>query len=195
MRRNFYLPWHRSTQRQGDKRQRTPRVFASRHRSRLNRVTRTVAEWFAQSTSEWPKTLPQGIQGAANRGPAKAQRSGFGGERRSSGTTELLPRKAKRRMWSLRRRGTPFSPIFRRATKDMATGGRRNSREVGENAKSKISPPKGVGKVARQVKTYSERYRPLRTPVNQRGGGCVVNANDSDKKTPADGSISRRFIS
>ena len=53
-----------------------------------------------------------------DRGPAKAQRSGFGGERRSSGTTELLPRKAKRRMWSLRRRGTPFSPIFRRATKD-----------------------------------------------------------------------------
>ena len=78
------------------------------------------------------KALPQGIQGAANRGPAKAQRSGFGGERRSSGTTELLPRKAKRRMWSLRRRGTPFSPIFRRATKDGATGGRWFSREVGK---------------------------------------------------------------
>ena len=56
-----------------------------------------------------PKHYPQGIQGAANRGPAKAQRSGFGGERRSSGTTELLPRKAKRRMWSLRRRGGPKS--------------------------------------------------------------------------------------
>ena len=96
----------------------------ARH-ARLNRVTRTIARRFAQSTSEWPKTLPLGIQGAANRGPAKAQRSGFGGERRSSGTTELLPRKAKRRMWSLRRRGTPFSPIFRRATKDRATGGRQ----------------------------------------------------------------------
>ena len=41
--------------------------------------------------------------------PAKAQQSGFGGERRSSGTTELLPLKAKRRMWSLRRRDGPKS--------------------------------------------------------------------------------------
>ena len=37
----------------------------ARH-ARLNRVTRTVAKWFAQSTSEWPKTLPQGIQGDRN---------------------------------------------------------------------------------------------------------------------------------
>ena len=66
----------------------------------------------------------ESVEAVQNGGPAKAQRSGFGGERRSSGTTELLPRKAKRRMWSLRRRGTPFSPIFRRATKDGATGGR-----------------------------------------------------------------------
>ena len=44
-----------------------------------------------------------------NGGPAKAQRSGVGGERRSSGTTELLPLKAKRRMWSLRRRDGPKS--------------------------------------------------------------------------------------
>ena len=44
----------RSMQRQGDKRQR---------RSRRNRVTRTVAKWFAQSTSEWPKTLPRGSNG------------------------------------------------------------------------------------------------------------------------------------
>ena len=39
--------------------------------------------------------------------------------------TELLPLKAKRRIWSLRRRGTPFSSIFRRATKDGAPGGRK----------------------------------------------------------------------
>ena len=156
MRRNFYLPWHRSTQRQGDKRQRTPRVFASRHRSRLNRVTRTVAEWFAQSTSEWPKTLPQGIQGAANRGPAKAQRSGFGGERRSSGTTELLPRKAKRRMWSLRRRGTPFSPIFRRATKDRAPGGPTEKKIPVKTQNKTIAPPKGVGFVERFVKSVDD---------------------------------------
>ena len=34
----------------------------ARH-ARLNRVTRTVAERFAQSTSEWPKTLPRGFKG------------------------------------------------------------------------------------------------------------------------------------
>ena len=34
----------------------------ARH-ARLNRVTRTVAKWFAQSTSEWPKTLPRGSNG------------------------------------------------------------------------------------------------------------------------------------
>ena len=80
----------------------------ARH-ARLNRVTRTVAKWFAQSTSGILQNITPGIQGAANRGPAKAQRSGFGGERRSNGTTELLPRKAKRRMWSLRRRDGPKS--------------------------------------------------------------------------------------
>ena len=119
-----------------------------------------------------PKHYPGDPTGAANRGPAKAQRSGFGGERRSSGTTELLPRKAKRRMWSLRRRGTPFSPIFRRATKDGATGGRQLPSAAGKNAKqkdhaprrayrkenarkhvnSKIKPPKPLGLAPRQEK-------------------------------------------
>ena len=108
----------RSTQRQGDKRQR---------RSRRNRVTRTVARRFAQSTSEWPKTLPRG----------------------SNGGRSLL--------------GTPFSPIFRRATKDGVPEGptekrmpvkRKNARlrprrayrkeNAGKNVKSKIKPPKGV---------------------------------------------------
>ena len=102
-----------------------------------------------------PKHYSGDPTGAANRGPAKAQRSGFGGERRSSGTTELLPRKAKRRMWSLRRRGAPFSPIFLQTKKDIATGGRWFSSAAGENVKSKISSPKGVGKAARQVKTQN----------------------------------------
>ena len=61
------------------------RQGGARH-ARLNRVTRTVAKWFAQSTSEWPKTLPRGFKG---------------------------PQPL----------GTPFSPIFRRATKDGAAGG------------------------------------------------------------------------
>ena len=117
----------------------------ARH-ARLNRVKCTVARpkevplgenGSHKARQNGPKHYPRGIQGAANRGPAKAQRSGFGGERRSSGTTELLPRKAKRRMWSLRRRGTPFSPIFRRATKDGATGGRRMPNAASKKVKSK----------------------------------------------------------
>ena len=99
--------------------------------------------------------------------PAEAQRSGFGGERRSSVATELFGHSRKRRMRSLRRRNrvkrtvakwfaqstsewpktllrgfkgpqpldTPFSPIFRRATKDGATGGRQLPSAAGKNAK------------------------------------------------------------
>ena len=52
-----------------------------------------------------------------------------------SGTTELLPRKAKRRMRSLRRRGTPFSPIFLQTKKDGATGGRQLPSAAGKNVK------------------------------------------------------------
>ena len=118
------------------------RQGGARH-ARLNRVKCTVAKWFAQSTSGFLQNItPRGFKGAVNRGPAKAQRSGFGGERRSSGTTELLPRKAKRRMWSLRRRGTPFSPIFRRATKDGATGGRQLPNAAGKLAKQKKPRPR-----------------------------------------------------
>ena len=118
----------RSTPRQGDKRQR---------RSRLNRVARTVARPkevpLGEGGSHKARPVschhyPQGIQGAANRGPAKAQRSGFGGERRSSGTTELLPRKAKRRMWSLRRRDASFSTIFLQTKKDRVPEGRSEKR-------------------------------------------------------------------
>ena len=57
---------HRSTQRQGNKRQRTPRVFASRHRSRLNRVKRTVARRYNQSTSGFLSRMnPGGLKGVA----------------------------------------------------------------------------------------------------------------------------------
>ena len=100
-----------------------------------------------------PKHYPRGFKGAANRGPANAQRRGFGGERRSNGMTELLPLKAKRRIWSLRRRGTPFSSIFRRAAKDGVPEGRWSSKAVGKNVKSKISPPEVASKAERQVKS------------------------------------------
>ncbi len=112
----------------------------ARH-ARLNRVKCTVARRFAQSTSEWPKTLPRGSNGGRSYGaPAEAQRSGFGGERRSSGTTELLPLKAKRRMWSLRRRGVSFSTIFLQTKKDGAPGGRWKSSAVGKHVKPLIPP-------------------------------------------------------
>ncbi len=42
--------------------------------------------------------------------------------------------------------GTPFSPIFRRATKDGATGGRRFSSAAGKKKKRKITPPEGLPK-------------------------------------------------
>ena len=38
---------------------------------------------------------------------------------------------------------TPFSPIFRRATKDGATGGRRFRREVGKKRATKDGVPEG----------------------------------------------------
>ena len=56
LRKSCCLSEHRSTQRQGDKRQR---------RSRRNRVTRTIAKWFAQSTSGILQNIAPGIQGAA----------------------------------------------------------------------------------------------------------------------------------
>ena len=84
-------PSGRSTQRQGDKRQR---------RSRLNRVKCTVAKRQAQSTSEWPKTLPRGFKG-----PQPLD--------------------------------TPFSPIFRRASKDGVPEGRWKSRAAGKKRTAK----------------------------------------------------------
>ena len=56
----------------------------------------------------WSSTI-ESVEAVQKGGPAKAQRSGFGGERRSNGMTELLPLKAKRRIWSLRRRDGPKS--------------------------------------------------------------------------------------
>ena len=40
--------------------------------------------------------------------------------------------------------GVSFSSIFLHEKKDGVPEGRRNSREVGKNVKSKIKPPKGV---------------------------------------------------
>ena len=40
--------------------------------------------------------------------------------------------------------GTPFSPIFRRATKDGAVGDRRLPNAAGKNVQRKISFPKTV---------------------------------------------------
>ena len=125
----------RSTQRQGDKRSAAADLIAS------NAPLRNGSH---KARQNGPKHYPGDSRGPPIGAPAKAQRSGFGGERRSSGTTELLPRKAKRRMWSLRRRGTPFSPIFRRATKDGATGGRQLPSAAGKKEKQKSMAPGGL---------------------------------------------------
>ena len=58
--------------------------------------------------------------------------------------------------------GTPFSSIFRRAAKDGVPEGCWKSRAVGKNVQRKMESPKGVGKVERLVKTYSERWSPRR---------------------------------
>ena len=42
--------------------------------------------------------------------------------------------------------GTPFSPIFRRATKDWATGGRWSSTAASKNVQRKMGPPEGLPK-------------------------------------------------
>ena len=137
-------PSGRSTQRQGDKRSAAADLIASHAPLRGGRHTARPAS---------SKTLPRGFKGPPIGAPPKPNVSGFGGERRSSGTTELLPRKAKRRMWSLRRRGTPFSPIFRRATKDGAPGGPAENTMRVKTKNKKAWPPEGVGIVERLVKT------------------------------------------
>ena len=58
-----------------------------------------------------------------------------------------------------------------------------------------MESPEGVGIVERLVKNVQRKMESAETVGKQRGGGCVVSTNDRGKKTPADGSISRRFIS
>ena len=93
-----------------------------------------------------PKHYSRGFKGPPIGAPPKPNVSGFGGERRSSGTTELLPRKAKRRMWSLRRRGTPFSPIFRRATKDGVPEGPTEKRMPVKRKNARLRPRRAYRK-------------------------------------------------
>ena len=143
-RKSFNLSRHRSTQRQGDKRSAPQGYLLRGTAADLIASNAPLRRGRHTARQNPPKHYPRGFKGAANRGPAKAQRSGFGGERRSSGTTELLPRKAKRRMWSLRRRGASFSSIFRRAAKDGVPEGRSSRREVVKNVKPIIPAPTAI---------------------------------------------------
>ena len=137
LRKRFNRPWHRSTQRRGDKR-RAPQGYLLRGtEADLIASHAPLRSGRHKARQVYTKLLTPGdSRGPPTGAPPKPNASGFGGERRSNGMTELLPLKAKRRIWSLRRRGTPFSSIFRRATKDGATGGRRLPNAANKNAKS-----------------------------------------------------------
>ena len=146
----------RSTQRQGDKRSAPQGYLLRGTAADLIASHAPLRNGSHKARQNGPKHYPRGFKGPPTGAPPKPNVSGFGGERRSSGTTELLPRKAKRRMWSLRRRGTPFSPIFRRATKDRAPGGPTEKKIPVKTQNKTIAPPKGVGFVERFVKSVDD---------------------------------------
>ena len=114
------------------------RQGGARH-ARLNRVTRTVAKWFAQSTSEWPKTLLRGSNGG---------RSPLG---LSFFHIFLQTKKdmATGGRWSSRAVGK------KRAAKDGVPEGRWSRRAPGKNVKRKTQPPEGVGLAPRLVNTQN----------------------------------------
>ena len=131
----------RGTQRQGDKRSAAADLIASHAPLRARRKSPWGKHVGTKHVRHPVNMRPGNPTGTANRGPAEAQQSGFGGERRSSEMTELLPLKAKRRIWSLRRRGTPFSSIFRRATKDGVPEGRWMTQMYEKSAATFVTAP------------------------------------------------------
>ena len=130
LRRNFYLPWHphpkgtsygdAEASPSGRSTQSAWKQCGARH-ARLNRVKCTVAKWFAQSTSEWPKTLLRGSNGG--RSPLGLSFSPIFLQTKKDGATG----------------GRWFSREVdkKRATKDGAVGDRWFSRKVGKKRTAK----------------------------------------------------------
>ena len=79
------------TQRQGDKRSAAADLIASNAPLRARRKSPWGKHVGTKHVRFTVNINSRGFKGAANSGPAKAQRSGFGGERRSNGMTDLCP--------------------------------------------------------------------------------------------------------
>ena len=101
MRKCFYLPWQR-TPRALPAAMLEPRLRGAARRAHGSSAEHAMRDLIASDAPlrtkhvRMAQNITPGIQGAANRGPAKTQRSGFGGERRSPprgfppGTVERL---------------------------------------------------------------------------------------------------------
>ena len=133
----------------------------ARH-ARLNRVTRTVAERFAQSTSVWPKTLPRGSNGG--RSPLGLSFSTIFLQTKKDGATGGH--------WFSRAVGK------KRAKKDMvprskcpwgAPGGPTEKRMPVKTRNKTITPPEVASRRARLVKRKNARLRPRRSLAMQSG--------------------------
>ena len=115
----------------------------ARH-ARLNRVTRTVARRFAQSTSESSKTLPRGSNGG--RSPlARLSPLSFAVQRKMEppevvGFVERLVKNVQRKISP-----PEVAGLVERLVK---------------NVQRKISPPEVASKVERQVKTVKSKISP-----------------------------------
>ena len=119
MRKSLNHSGHRSTQSAW-------KQCGARH-ARLNRVKCTVAERNAQSTSEWPKTLPRGSNG--DRSPLGLSFSPIFLQTKKDGVPEGR--------WKSSAVGK------KRIAKDIAPGGRRSSRAASKNVKQKDYVPEG----------------------------------------------------
>ena len=109
----------------------------ARH-ARLNRVTRTVAKWFAQSTSEWPKTLPRGSNGPPIGAPPKPNEVGLVGRGGAAERLSFCPERQNEGCGACddEARLSPLSFFKQR----------------------KMVPPEGVGIAERQVKTQAAEF-------------------------------------
>ena len=126
LRRNFYLPWQRSTQSAW-------KQCGARH-ARLNRVTRTIAKWFAQSTSGFLQNItPRGFKGPPIGAPPKPNEVGLVGRGGAAERLSFCPERQNEGCGACddEARLSPLSFVVQR----------------------KMGPPEGTGLAPRPVKT------------------------------------------